>query len=79
MEPEEVCHRFWKNLPYNPAIYGGDSPGTLMTDEVTTWNLRKLGSLLDLLVASNGKAIPGVDTPFLYFGMWKVSKTCLHM
>ena len=35
------------------------------------WNLRHLDSLLSRTLAKKGLAIPGVSTPYLYFGMWR--------
>ncbi len=35
------------------------------------WNLRRLDSMLSRTLDKNKVQIPGVSTPFLYFGMWR--------
>ena len=35
------------------------------------WNLRHLDTLLDRTLAAKGCELPGVSTPYLYFGMWR--------
>jgi hypothetical protein len=54
-------------LTYNSPLYGADMPGSLFDDSTTTWNVSKLENLLDCL----GKKLPGVNTAYLYLGMWK--------
>lgn len=41
-----------------------------MDSEVTEWNINCLPSILDNL-REHGINIPGVNTAYLYFGMWK--------
>ncbi len=36
-------------------------------------NLSRLGTILDLLKTYYGQEIPGITSPFLYFGSWKTS------
>ena len=66
---EELERAYWKTLTYAPPLYGADMPGTLFDDRTTTWNLGKLENLLDIL----GTKIPGVNTAYLYLGMWKAT------
>lgn len=35
------------------------------------WNVGKLDTLLSRTLEENELAIPGVTTPYLYFGMWR--------
>ena len=35
------------------------------------WNLRNLDSLLSRTLEAKNKSLPGVNTPYLYFGMWR--------
>ena len=35
------------------------------------WNLRHLDSLLTRTLEAKKVALPGVNTPYLYFGMWR--------
>ncbi|KXJ97375.1 hypothetical protein Micbo1qcDRAFT_7373 [Microdochium bolleyi] len=66
---EELERIYWKTLTYAQPLYGADMAGTLFNDETETWNLSKLPSLLDVL----GTKIPGVNTAYLYLGMWKAT------
>lgn len=47
--------------------------GTLTDPLVKEWNINKLSTILDGMVDEYGVAIPGVNTAYLYFGMWKTS------
>jgi hypothetical protein len=66
---EELEKTYWKTLTYAPPLYGADLPGTLFHDSVKLWNLNKLPNLLDVL----GTKVPGVNTAYLYLGMWKAT------
>ncbi|KAI6780855.1 DNA damage-responsive transcriptional repressor-like protein [Emericellopsis cladophorae] len=66
---EELERAYWKTLTYAPPLYGADMMGTLFDDRTEAWNLNKLPNLLDVL----GTKIPGVNTAYLYFGMWKAT------
>lgn len=35
------------------------------------WNIGRLNSILDTVENESGIKIKGVNTPYLYFGMWK--------
>ena len=59
---------FWKNVRFNPPMYGADMNGTLFPKTVESWNPQRLGTMLDVV----GASLPGVTQPFLYFGMFKV-------
>eukprot|EP00117_Sycon_ciliatum_P028140 scpid70035/ scgid5429/ Lysine-specific demethylase 4A; JmjC domain-containing histone demethylation protein 3A; Jumonji domain-containing protein 2A len=69
---EELERKYWKNLMFNKPIYGADVPGSLTDPSVKIWNINCLPSILDELERS-GVSIPGVNTAYLYFGMWKTS------
>ncbi|VVC37644.1 JmjC domain,JmjN domain [Cinara cedri] len=62
---------FWKTFIYNPPIFGTDVSRSLFDDDCEIWNMNKLGSILDYLVDDSGVKIDGVNTPYLYAGMWK--------
>ncbi|PNY27950.1 DNA damage-responsive transcriptional repressor RPH1 [Tolypocladium capitatum] len=66
---EELERSYWKTLTYAPPLYGADMMGTLFDDRTETWNLNKLPNLLDVL----GTKVPGVNTAYLYLGMWKAT------
>ncbi|XP_071010627.1 lysine-specific demethylase 4A isoform X2 [Oncorhynchus clarkii lewisi] len=68
---EELERKFWKNLTFNPPLYGADINGTLYDPDVTEWNIGHLNTILDTVEKESGIKIKGVNTPYLYFGMWK--------
>ena len=47
--------------------------GSLFTDATTTWNVAHLPSTLSRLLPSSDQGLPGVNTPYLYFGMWRAT------
>uniref|UniRef100_A0A8C7HQJ0 [histone H3]-trimethyl-L-lysine(9) demethylase n=1 Tax=Oncorhynchus kisutch TaxID=8019 RepID=A0A8C7HQJ0_ONCKI len=69
---EDLERKYWKNLTFVSPIYGADVPGSLY-DEVDEWNIGHLNSILDVIEEDCGVSIQGVNTPYLYFGMWKTS------
>lgn len=66
---EEIERRFWKNIRFEPPIYGADMKGSLFPEDLYHWNVSRLSeqNLLKYL----GVDVDGVNTPYLYFGMWK--------
>ena len=38
-----------------------------------SWNIRDLGSILNMVNESYDQEIKGVNSPYLYFGMWKAT------
>lgn len=69
----ELERSYWKNITFVPPIYGADVPGSLMDKTVKVWNINKLGSVLDYVEKDYGVSISGVNTAYLYFGMWKTT------
>ena len=65
----ELEENYWKTLNYGTPMYGADMPGSLFDDRTTSWNVAKLENLLDVL----GTKVPGVNTAYLYLGMWKAT------
>uniref|UniRef100_A0A671P1P4 [histone H3]-trimethyl-L-lysine(9) demethylase n=1 Tax=Sinocyclocheilus anshuiensis TaxID=1608454 RepID=A0A671P1P4_9TELE len=70
-EFDELERKYWKNLTFNPPLYGADISGTLYDPDVTEWNIGRLNTILDTVERESGITIKGVNTPYLYFGMWK--------
>ncbi|ORX54139.1 JmjC-domain-containing protein [Hesseltinella vesiculosa] len=66
---KELERIYWRNLTFNPPMYGADMCGSLFDDSVKAWNVAKLPNLLNQI----GVSLPGVNTPYLYFGMWKAT------
>ncbi|XP_065352046.1 lysine-specific demethylase 4C-like isoform X2 [Cloeon dipterum] len=69
----EVERAYWKNLNYGEQIYGADVSGSLMDQNLENWNINKLGSILDYVGDDYKINIEGVNTAYLYFGMWKTT------
>ncbi|XP_046400725.1 uncharacterized protein LOC124167009 isoform X2 [Ischnura elegans] len=70
---EDLERKYWKNITYNSPIYGADVSGSLTDSDVTDWNINKLGTILDYVNEDYGISIDGVNTAYLYFGMWKTT------
>ncbi|XP_069498511.1 lysine-specific demethylase 4A [Ambystoma mexicanum] len=70
---EDLERKYWKNLTFNPPIYGADVNGSLYDKHVHEWNIGHLNTILDVVESEKGITIEGVNTPYLYFGMWKTS------
>ncbi|KAL7387000.1 hypothetical protein ABVT39_016858 [Epinephelus coioides] len=70
---EDLERRYWKNVTFNPPIYGADVNGSLYDPEVKEWNICHLDTILDTVECDSGITIEGVNTPYLYFGMWKTT------
>lgn len=65
----ELETAYWKSLTFAQPMYAADMPGSLFKDECDVWNVAKLPNLLDVL----GTKVPGVNTAYLYMGMWKAT------
>ncbi|XP_021490815.2 lysine-specific demethylase 4D [Meriones unguiculatus] len=70
---EELERKYWKNRLYGSPIYGADVSGSLFDGKTQHWNVGHLGTIQDLLEQECGIVIEGVNTPYLYFGMWKTA------
>ncbi|KAH9979809.1 JmjC domain, hydroxylase-domain-containing protein [Russula compacta] len=71
---KDLERRFWRNCGFGaPAMYGADMEGSLFTDKTKSWNVGHLPSLLNRLLPSSSNGLPGVNTPYLYFGMWRAT------
>uniref|UniRef100_A0A8C7XPS8 [histone H3]-trimethyl-L-lysine(9) demethylase n=1 Tax=Oryzias sinensis TaxID=183150 RepID=A0A8C7XPS8_9TELE len=68
---DELERKYWKNVTFNPPIYGADVNGSLY--DPVKWNICHLGTILDTVEHESGITIEGVNTPYLYFGMWKTT------
>ncbi|XP_062306426.1 lysine-specific demethylase 4B [Osmerus eperlanus] len=70
---DDLERKYWKNLTFVSPIYGADISGSLYDSEITEWNIGHLNTLLDMVEQECGIVIEGVNTPYLYFGMWKTT------
>uniref|UniRef100_A0A8C6PJW3 Lysine-specific demethylase 4B n=1 Tax=Nothobranchius furzeri TaxID=105023 RepID=A0A8C6PJW3_NOTFU len=70
---EDLERKYWKNLTFVSPIYGADVSGSLYDEDIEEWNIGHLNSILDVIEEDCGVSIQGVNTPYLYFGMWKTT------
>ncbi|MEE6459141.1 hypothetical protein FKM82_000554 [Ascaphus truei] len=73
MDYEDLERKYWKNLTFVAPIYGADVNGSLYDEEIDEWNISRLDTILDVVGEECGISIEGVNTPYLYFGMWKTT------
>jgi len=81
MTLRQVERLYWRGVPTRTPTYGADSPGSLFEQPLAgMWDLSRLPTLLRAVPYS----IPGVTTPFLYFGTfgatfaWHTEDADLH-
>ena len=67
----DLERKYWKNLTFIPAIYGADVSGSLTDSDQPYWNINNLQTILDEIKDEYQTKIEGVNTAYLYFGMWK--------
>ncbi|KAM6230063.1 lysine-specific demethylase 4C-like [Porphyrio hochstetteri] len=68
----DLERKYWRNLTFVPPIYGADVSGSIYDEGIEEWNMSHLNTILDV-VQENGICFEGVNTPYLYFGMWKTT------
>eukprot|EP00049_Salpingoeca_infusionum_P022814 m.8928 g.8928 ORF g.8928 m.8928 type:complete len:1205 (+) comp5410_c0_seq1:82-3696(+) len=70
---DTACEReYWSNVTFQHPTYGADVSGSMTDKDWNIWNISHLGTILDEL-AEEGVQMPGVNTSYLYFGMWKAT------
>ncbi|XP_062455315.1 lysine-specific demethylase 4C isoform X2 [Rhea pennata] len=70
---EDLERKYWKNLTFVAPIYGADINGSIYDEDIEEWNIGHLNTILDVVGEDCGISIEGVNTPYLYFGMWKTT------
>lgn len=70
---DDLERKYWKNVTYVAPIYGADVNGSITDPDVNEWNINRLGTILDYVNTDYGIEIDGVNTAYLYFGMWKTT------
>ncbi|XP_044302036.1 lysine-specific demethylase 4C isoform X1 [Varanus komodoensis] len=73
LDYEDLERKYWKNLTFVAPIYGADINGSIYDENVNEWNIAHLNTILDVVEEDCGISIEGVNTPYLYFGMWKTT------
>ncbi|NWW92359.1 KDM4C demethylase, partial [Rhynochetos jubatus] len=70
---EDLERKYWRNLSIASPIYGADVSGSIYDEGCKEWNIAHLNTILDVVGEDYGICIEGVNTPYLYFGMWKTT------
>ncbi|GFX30025.1 probable lysine-specific demethylase 4B [Trichonephila clavipes] len=70
---EDLERKYWKNITFNAPIYGADVSGSLYDKNVEEFNIQHLNTILDMVKEDYEIQIEGVNTAYLYFGMWKTT------
>jgi len=70
---EELERKYWKNITFIAPLYGADVWGSITDESCDSWNINRLGSILDCVNQDYGIEMPGVNTAYLYFGSWKTT------
>ncbi|KAL1742523.1 JmjC domain, hydroxylase-domain-containing protein [Schizophyllum fasciatum] len=71
---KQLERHYWRNCGMGKSPwYGADTQGSLFTPDTTAWNVSCLPSYLSRLLPSSSQGLPGVNTPYLYFGMWRAT------
>ena len=67
---------YWKSLKMGSGqwpIYGADVSESIIDPEIDAFNIGRLDSILTLVKEETGELYKGVNSPYLYFGMWKAT------
>lgn len=63
-------NQFWCRLQTGNA---NQKMVVVSLQDIQEWNIGHLNTLLDMVEQECGIVIEGVNTPYLYFGMWKTT------
>lgn len=69
-ELEEI---YWDRITSHAGIYGADVVGSISDKDYKYWNINNLNTILDFVGKDYDISIDGVNTAYLYFGMWKTT------
>ena len=70
---------YWKSLRMGKTeesqwpIYGADVSESIIDPEISAFNIGRLDSILNMVKEETGELYKGVNSPYLYFGMWKAT------
>lgn len=69
----ELEQIYWNRITSHCGIYGADVCGSISDPSLEHWNINKLNTILDYVGKDYDVSIDGVNTAYLYFGMWKTT------
>ncbi len=70
---DDLERKYWKNIRFVPPVYGADVTQTITDSGAKGFNSAKLDSILRHIQEDTNKVFFGVNSPYLYFGMWKAT------
>lgn len=73
LDYDHLEREYWDNITYIAPIYGADVSGSITDPDCKEWNINHLNTILDYVNSDYGIQIDGVNTAYLYFGMWKTT------
>ncbi|KAK6057499.1 hypothetical protein COOONC_04983 [Cooperia oncophora] len=74
LQGKDIEIQYFKNMFTSHPIYGADTEGSFYDEGVNEFNMKKLETILDETKdATGGKVIKGVNSVYLYFGMYGAS------
>lgn len=69
LKGSEIEKHYFDNILHGEPIYGADTEGSFYDAQVEEWNMNRLGTILE----DTNYEIKGVNTVYLYFGMYKTT------
>ncbi|KAK5969054.1 JmjC domain protein [Trichostrongylus colubriformis] len=71
---KDMENQYFKTMFTSHPIYGADTEGSFYDEDVNEFNMKRLETILDeTKAATGGKVIKGVNSVYLYFGMYGAS------
>ena len=68
---EDMERKYWGSITKVHPLFGTDISSSLYDADQDIWNVGRLGTILDCVKEDYNAIIEGVNTPYLYVGMWK--------
>jgi jumonji domain-containing protein 2 len=70
---DDLERMYWDRMTTHAGIYGADVCGSITDPTCEHWNINKLNTILDFVGKDYDISIDGVNSAYLYFGMWKTT------
>lgn len=71
---DDLERKYWKSIEFrDPPIYGCDVARSFTDPDLDVWNLSKLNTILNIVNNDLDTVIQGMNSPYLYFGMWRAT------
>ncbi len=73
VDHDDLERKYWRDIRFVPPVYGADVTQTITDSVAKGFNSAKLDSILRHIQEDTNKVFFGVNSPYLYFGMWKAT------